>query len=150
MERTYTNEIYTLYEDYTAWSITFLVENGGMNILRRFFLGNSEYNKQKEHTTFFKAVTEVAENYAAALDAGEGREELLPLLQYVLVDCHTGCDETTDWMLLASEKNFIPLLDYINEEEAAALSEPYMRLRRKNRGLPPQDEIRKKLKKAHK
>ena len=150
MEKTYTNEIYELYEGYIGWSITFLAEHEGLNILHRLFLGNSEYNKQPEHVKFFNAVTAAAENYRAVLASGEGREELLPLLEYVLVSCHDGIDGTTDWMLLASEKNFIPLLDCINDGEAEVLCAPYIRLRRKNRGLPPQDEIRRKLKKTHK
>lgn len=150
MEKIYTSEIYELYEGYIGWSTTFILEHGGLNFLRRFFLGNSEYNRQKEHVEFFNACKKAAEDYLDALRRGEGAEELRALMDYVLVDCHEGWDDSTEWMLLAAEKNFIPLVEMLDESDMAELYEPYRKLRRKNRGLPPQDEILKMLKKTHK
>ena len=99
--------------------------------------------------TFFNAVEKAAEEYAVALAEGNIERDSLPgLLKYVLLDCHAESDDWSDWMLLAAEKHFISLVEGLTAEEAALLYEPYRKLRRRSKGLPPQDDILRLLKKA--
>ena len=150
MERKYTARIYELYDNYAYWSLSFQQSHGGLKSQRRFLTGNSEYNRQENHKVFFNECGTVVDEYLETVRSGEGREELLPLLNYVLIECHYDMDPGTEWMLLAMEKRFIPFLEFIGSAGAKYLYEPYRALRRKNRGLPPQDEILKILKKLHK
>lgn len=140
--------IYALYHEYIRWSSELMKSYGGVKMFTQMFTGGGEYKNREEHGAFFKNCEKAAGEYLAAVEAGtEEREELLRLLQYVLVDCHGQVDDWAEWMLLAVEKHFIPFVDLLSREEAQSLVEPYRRLRRQNKGLPPQDEILKKLKK---
>lgn len=150
MENTFTQAIYNLYSEYISWSAEFLAECGGLNIVKRMFTGNAEYNRRPEHMKFFSDCRAEAEKYLEDVRNGAGREELMPLLRYVFISCHESCDDVTEWMLMAAEKNFIPFADELTKAEAEELYKPYRSLRRKNRGMPPQDELLKKLKELSK
>lgn len=143
----YSGNIIKLYDDYINWSNELLGSFGGVQMFAQLFTGGAEYNKREEHSAFFSACGEAAGAYLAALGEGEApREELMPLLSYVLIRCHSGGDDWAEWMLLAAEKHFLPFIELLTKEEAAELYEPYRKLRRRNKGLPPQDEMLKKLK----
>ena len=88
MEKTFTQGIYDLYTEYIGWSVEFLAECGGLNIVRRMFTGNAEYNRQPEHMQFFRACEAEAGKYLELLKSGQGREELMPLMRYVFIECH--------------------------------------------------------------
>ncbi len=148
MKDSYAQNILDLYKNYITWSADLMDSFGGIKMFSQMFTGGTEYKNREEHKSFIAACEKAAEEYLEALRGGEApREELLSLLKYVLLDCHGECDEWAEWMLLAAEKNFLPYVELLKTEEAEALYEPYRRLRRKNRGLPPQDEFLKKLKK---
>ena len=147
MENTYTKKIISLYSDYITWSAELMRSFGGVKIFSQLFTGGGQYKNRAEHEIFFNACGEAAAELAAAMEDGlVAKEELLELLRFVLVDCHEAVDEWGDWMLLASEKHFVPIVDSLSREEAMPLYEPYRRLRRKNKGLPPQYDILKTLK----
>ncbi len=151
MDNTYTQTIYDLYSDYIRWSSELMGSFGGIKMFSQMFTGGGEYKNREEHRKFFADCGIAAEEYFAAMKDGRtGTEELPNVLRLVLVDCHYEGDDWADWMLLAAEKHFIPFVDMLSREEAVELYEPYRRLRRGNRGLPPQDEILKKLKKMAK
>ena len=138
-----------LYEDYIRWSGEFLAEYGGIKIFSQLFTGGADYKQRSEHKEFFARCEDAAEEYLQALKSGEAdKDDFGQLMQYVLIDCHSSCDDWAEWMLLAAEKNFLPHTEFLTAEQRNALYEPYRRLRKKNRGLPPQEECLKKLKKG--
>ncbi len=147
MENIYTQKIFSLYSEYISWSAELMRSFGGIKIFSQLFTGGGQYKNREEHMVFFKATeAAVGEYYDALANGSAPREELEEVLRFVLVDCHDAVDEWGDWMLMAAEKHFVPFVDVLEKEEASRLYEPYRRLRRRNKGLPPQDEILKKLK----
>ena len=151
MKSAYFEKIISLYTEYISWSAELMRSFGGVKIFSQLFTGGGQYKNREEHMIFFKAVEEAAGEYYAALKNGSAAKAELPeLLGFVLLSCHERVDEWGDWMLMAAEKHFVPFVDLLEKEEAASLYEPYRRLRRRNKGLPPQEEILKKLKKLGK
>ena len=151
MVNDYATRIIDLYTEYISWSAELMRSFGGVKIFSQLFTGGGQYKNREEHMIFFKAVEEVAGEYYAALKNGDApRREAMEILYYVLIGCHGSVDEWGDWMLMAAEKHFVSFVDLLEKEEAAFLYEPYRRLRRRNKGLHPQEEIMKKLKKLGK
>ena len=147
----YCTNIVNVYTDYMAWSKKLLLSMGGARAIGQMLTGGAEYKNREEHAEFYhKCEAAVAEYKAALVDGSADRASLLPLLKYVLIDVYSQCDERAEWMLLAVEKHYMSFIDELSREEAAEIFEPYRKLRRKNKGLPPQDEILKKLKKLQK
>lgn len=145
----YSAGIVNLYREYIRWSQELMGSFGGVRMFAQLFTGGGEYKNRPEHMTFFNAVEKAAEEYAVSLAEGNIERDSLPrLLKYVLLDCHAESDDWSDWMLLAAEKHFISLVEGLTAEEAASLYEPYRKLRRRSKGLPPQDDILRLLKKA--
>lgn len=137
-----------LYSSYIDWSRELMGSYGGIKMFAQMFTGGAEYKNREEHMDFFRAAGTLAEEYMVELKSGSAdRDGLMEILRYVLLDCHGVGDDWAEWMLLAVEKHFIAFVELLSREEAAALLEPYKKLRRRNKGLPPQDEILKKLKK---
>ena len=148
MKSVHFERIISLYSGYISWSAELMRSFGGVKIFTQLFTGGGQYKNREEHMVFFKAVEEAAGEYYDALKNGSApKEELAELLSFVLLTCHERVDEWGDWMLMAAEKHFIPFVDLLEREEALSLYEPYRRLRRRNKGLPPQDELLKILKK---
>lgn len=144
----YSGNILRLYREYIEWSRELMGSYGGVKMFAQLFTGGAEYKNRPEHMDFFRAVEKAAGEYMDAFMEGRlERESLFELLSYVLLDCHNECDDWADWMLMAVEKSFLPFVELLSGQEAAKLYEPYRKLRRKNKGLPPQDEMLKKLKK---
>jgi len=144
----YCSKIIDIYTEYLNWSKRLLRSLGGTKMFSSILTGGAEYKNREEHEEFFCDCKKAVEEYYAAIINGDtGREDLMPLLRYALLDCHSECDERAEWMLLAAEKHFLPFMELITREEAEELYEPYRKLRRSHKGLPPQDEILKKLKK---
>lgn len=151
MNSVYSQKIFRLYSDYISWSVELMRSFGGVKIFTQLFTGGAQYKNREEHMEFFKDVEDAAgEFFYAIKECTVERDELLDVLQYVLLVCHEGVDEWGDWMLLAAEKHFVPFADLLSREEAVKLYEPYRKLRRRNKGLPPQEDILKKLKKLSK
>lgn len=142
------DSVYAVYNEYINWSSRFILERGTGNTLAAIFTGDREFKDRPEHKSFFDSCGKAAgELYGLFADGKCGSEDILKMLEYVLIDCHKDRMDAVEWMLLAAERHFSPFIPHLSGDEAAALYEPYRRLRRKNRGLPPQDEILKKLKK---
>ena len=147
MENAFTQKIISLYSEYITWSAELMRSFGGVKIFSQLFTGGGQYKNRPEHEVFFNACGEAAAELSAALNEGlVSKAELVELLRFVLIDCHDRVDEWGDWMLMASEKHFVPMVESLSREEAMPLYEPYRRLRRKNKGLPPQYDIHKILK----
>ncbi|MBQ9733426.1 MAG: hypothetical protein IJV74_04245 [Clostridia bacterium] len=142
------DELRALYTEYIAWSAEYYAQRSGLLLFSDMFTGGADYKKREEHGRFYERCAALAKDLAASMGApGADRSLLVPMLRFVLIDCHENCDDWGEWMLLAAEKNFMPLVEMLSGAEAKELYEPYRKLRRKNRGLPPQDELLKKLKK---
>ena len=147
MKSIYFERIVSLYSEYISWSAELMRSFGGVKIFAQLFTGGGQYKNREEHMEFFKATEEAAGEYFEAQKNGSApREELAELLNFVLITCHEKVDEWGEWMVMAAEKHFVPFVDMLDKEEASRLYGPYRRLRRRNKGLPPQDEILKKLK----
>ena len=147
----YCTNIVNTYTDYMAWSKKLLLSMGGSRAIGQMLTGGAEYKNREEHVEFYHKCEAAVNEYKAALaDGSADRASLLPLLKYVLLDVYSQCDERAEWMLLAVEKHYMSFIEELSREEAAEIFEPYRKLRRKNKGLPPQDEIVKKLKKLQK
>ncbi len=147
----YCGNIFRIYREYLEWSRELMGSYGGVKIFAQMFTGGGEYKNRPEHMEFFNSCEKAAGEYLAALkDGAVSRDGLIPLLKYTLVDCHSQCDDWGDWMLMAVEKHFLPFGELLTKEEAAELFEPYRKLRRRSKGLPPQEEMLKILKKKQK
>ena len=143
--------IINIYDEYLAWSKKLLLSMGGTRAIGQMLTGGAEYKNREEHAEFYHKCEAAVGEYSAALaDGSADRASLMPFLKYILIDVHADCDERAEWMLLAAERHYLPFLELLTAEEAAELFEPYRKLRRRNKGLPPQDEMMKKLKKLQK
>jgi len=143
----YQSNIISLYRNYIQWSKDLMGSFGGVRMRAQRCTGGGEYKNRQEHMEFFSAVEAAAGEYTDAFKAERiDRESLSGLLRYTLIDCHSESDDWSDWMLMAAEKHFLPIAGLLTAAEAQELYEPYRKLRRKNKGLPPQDEMLKLLK----
>ena len=141
-------EVRARYEAYLNWVESALSDREIGRVLSAMFTGNRAFKNSPEHERFLLDVQAMSERLTDRYRAGEQRETLPPLLRYVLVDCHSDTPQETDWMFLAAEKMFMPLLELLTREEAAALYPVYRRLRKKQPGLEIQKNIQKYLKRA--
>lgn len=143
-----TDAVRARYAEYDMWVRSVHKNQAAARVLTMMITGDRTFKNSPEHERFLTDVEKLSEELIARYRAGDARETLPELLQFVLIDCHDGVDQDTDWMFLAAEKVFIPLLELLTQEEAAALYPPYKQLRRKQPGLEIQKNIRKSLKKT--
>ena len=134
------------YEAYMSWVDSTLAQQEFGRVLSALFTGNRAFKNSPEHEQFLVDLQTMSDDLTADYQAGKQRETLPALLQYVLIDCHRDTPNETDWMFLAAEKMFMPLLELLTQGEAAALFAPYKLLRKKQPGLEIQKNIKKKLK----
>ncbi len=140
-----------IYAVYINWSAEYLAERSAGSSLSALFTGDRAFKERPEHVSFFDSCAETAAKLLGKLSVGTGvSDRLYELMRFVLLECHEDRIASVDWMLLAAEKHFLPFVELLSAEQAAELYEPYRRARRKNKGLPPQDEMLKKLKKHRK
>ncbi len=144
-------KIRDIYIEYINWGEFYLAERSAGSSLSALFTGDRAFKERPEHTKFYSSCGETAEKLLTEIKAGEAvSEEFFDLMKFVLIDCHIGRIDSVEWMLLAAEKHFLPFVELLGKAQAAELLEPYRRARRKNKGLPPQDDMLKRLKKCAK
>ena len=116
-------------------------------------LRSETFTAETEYAAFALAAADLAslsvgDALLAEYRAGGSRATMPELLRFVLLDCHRDKVAETEWMFLAAEKVFLPMISLLTREEAAALLRPYAELRRKQPGLSVQREVRRELKRC--
>ena len=134
------------YGAYAAWVRQSLEERNFGRIAIGWLSGNDAFKRSGEHERFLNDVQALCAPLLEQYRAGEARSTLPEVLRFALIDCHADALQETEWMFLAAEMPFVPFLDLLTKEEAAALYPDYKALRRRQPGLQPQKTIQKKLK----
>ncbi len=127
------------YAEYEAWVEDFFCTERTGSRLMALVTGNGPFKNSPEHAAFLSRVEELV----PALTPAETPEAL----RFVLLDCHSGQRQEVEWMFLAAEKHFQPLVEALPPDGAAALYPEYRTLRRRAPGFPVQTAILKALKK---
>jgi len=136
------------YEAYDRWVLSAISGKELGAAFKAFVTGNRAFKFSEEHERFINDVQAVGDALLAEYRAGGSRATMPELLRFVLLDCHRDKVAETEWMFLAAEKVFLPMISLLTREEAAALLRPYAELRRKQPGLSVQREVRRELKRC--
>ena len=120
-------------------------ESGGRRLLS-LFTSNSPFKNSPEHGKFFDNVKDLTEKLLAVYQSGADNGGLLDVLRFALIECHSGVKPETDYMLLAAEQLYLPFLELLSANAAAAILPEYRALRKKQPGFEIQTKILKKLK----
>jgi len=135
------------YEAYSEW-VVFALNNGEFGrVLAAMFTGNRAFKNSPEHERFLVDIQQLGTELEHDYRTGKARETLQALLRFVLIDCYRDAPSESEWMFMAAEKSFLPLVELLTQEEAASLYPAYRVLRKKNPGFEIQKAIRKQLKK---
>ncbi len=143
-------ELKNTYINYINWSSDYLASRSVGTVLTGLFTGNGDYNSRQEHKSFASDCEKAAEELCANMKNGGDGSRLWEMLDYVLFQAHGICGNEADWMILAAEKYYIPLVEYLPAKQQRELYERYKAFRKKKMNLPAQEEMLKKLKKLSK
>lgn len=127
------------YAGYAAWVEDFFRTERTGSRLMALVTGNGPFKNSPEHAAFLSRVEELV----PALTP----EETPDALRFALLECCAGQRQEVEWMFLAAEKHFQPLVEALTPAEAAALYPEYRAQRRRSPGFPVQTAILKMLKK---
>jgi len=134
------------YEAYAEWVESTHSNREFSRVLRAMFTGDRSFKNSLEHAKFLTEIEVMGDTLLEAYRAGEKRETLPELLRYVLIDCHQEVPQETDWMYMATEKVFLPMIELLTKEEADVLYPAYQQLRKKQPGLEIQKNVKKRFK----
>ena len=134
------------YRAYNDWAEEYRKKDGGARRLLSLVTSSSPFKNSEEHGIFFEDVKARTEELLAAYREAPGSGDLPGMLNFALVDCHGFACTEADWMFMAAEQLYMPMLDLISGDEAAALLGAYQKLRKRNNSFDFQKKIAKKLK----
>ena len=134
------------YRAYNDWAVEFRNKDGGARRLLSLVTSSSPFKNSEEHGKFFEDVKARTEELLAAYREEPGSGNLPATLHFALIDCHGFACEEADWMFMAAEQLYMPMLELISGDESAALLAAYQKLRKKNNSFDFQRKIMKKLK----
>ena len=140
------NEIMERYRAYAAWAENMHAGESGGRRLLNLFTSNSPFKNSPEHGKFFDSVKEMTEKLLGIYQSGTERAGLCKLLHFALIECHRGIRAEADLMFLAAEQLYLPFLDLLPADAAAAMLPEYKALRKKQKGFEVQTKILKILK----
>ena len=136
----------TRYRVYNDWAVEYRKKESGGRRLLSLISSSSPFKNSEEHGKFFDDVKAISVELLEGYRAAPGTGDLPALLNFVLIGCHDFACTEADWMFLAAEQLYLPFLDQLSGETAAALLPGYQRLRRKQSGFDFQKKILQKLK----
>ena len=140
------NAIVERYRAYTVWADEMRAGESGGRRLLNLFTSNSPFKNSPEHGKFFDSVKEMTEKLLRIYQNSTERAGLCKLLHFALIECHRGIRAETDLMFLAAEQLYLPFLDLLPVDAAAAMLPEYKALRKKQKGFEVQTKILKILK----
>lgn len=138
------------YINYINWSSDYLASRSAGTILAGMFTGNGDYNNRDEHKVFAADCDKLCGEIVGALQSGGFSPCVSEMLDYVLFDVYSHCGDEAGWMILACEKFYLPILDFLPGGELAQLYPRYKAFRKKKMNLPAQDDMLRHMKRLSK
>ena len=134
------------YAAYNDWVTSIRAKESGGRKLLNLISNSGPFKNSEEHMKFFDEAKALSEELLAHYQATPGAGDLCGLLRFTLVGCHSEAHKDADWMFLAAEQLYLPLLTLLSREEAAVLLPEYQALRKKQKGFAFQTKILNTLK----